>query len=121
MRPMLFGGAGRNDDGVVRLQECFDFGVGHLAKKNSGRLHSGRRDSILTRNISPGFKKLREPAMPAYEIHYIPLTCLRSCKSLGCVQRSQRILGRCERLCRTEEEIREPKPFDRRDRMSGQW
>src|SRR5437870_4080812 len=36
---MLFGRAGRNDDGMTCLQECLDFKVGHLAKEDGGRLH----------------------------------------------------------------------------------
>ena len=57
VRSVLFGRAGRNDDGVVRLQERFDFRVGHLAEKHRWRLHRDLvsahpiRELILTDSI----------------------------------------------------------------------
>ena len=40
VRPVLFHGTDGDDDGVVRLQEGFDFGARHLAQEHGLRLHS---------------------------------------------------------------------------------
>jgi hypothetical protein len=39
VRSVLLGRAGRDEDGVVRLQKGLDLRVRHLAEKHSGRLH----------------------------------------------------------------------------------
>ena len=49
MRPMLFGGAHRDDDGMAGLQEVFDFGVRHLSEKHGRRLHRSLVVSLRVR------------------------------------------------------------------------
>ena len=41
VRPVLFGRARGNDDGVMRFEERLDFGVGHLAEEDGWRFHGG--------------------------------------------------------------------------------
>ena len=40
VRAVLLGRAGGNDDRVMRLEERFDFTIGHLAEKDGVRFHS---------------------------------------------------------------------------------
>ena len=39
VRAVLLGGPGRNDDGMARLQERLDFGIGHFAEKHRRWFH----------------------------------------------------------------------------------